>query len=86
MDLAALVPEFLTAIPHDPMSGKLLIYRLRPDGAFLLYSVGLDGRDDGGDPRPGAGGKPGLWEGLDAVWPDAAGAGDGTKAKPPVGQ
>lgn len=68
--LAALIPEFLAVAPGDPMGGNSLSYRPRPNGTFLLYSIGLDGRDDGGDPRPGPGGKPGFWEGLDAVWPD----------------
>lgn len=69
-DLAALAPEFLPAAPRDPMSGNSLLYRLRPDGSFLLYSVGVDGKDDGGDAQPGSGG-PGFWEGRDAVWPAA---------------
>lgn len=33
----------------DPMTGKPFIYRLRADG-FVLYAVGLNGVDDGGDP------------------------------------
>jgi hypothetical protein len=70
--LEALVPEFLPALPYDPMSGKPLCYRLKPDGSFVLYSVGEDGKDDGGDPNPASGAKCGLWEGRDAVWPSAA--------------
>jgi hypothetical protein len=74
-DLEALVPEFLTAVPMDPMSGKPLCYRLNTDGTFVLYSTGEDGVDDGGDPRPRNGGTSyGLWEGRDAVWPVAASA------------
>lgn len=67
--LTDLVPEFLAAEPYDPMSGKPLRYRLQPDGTFLLYSVGDDGVDDGGDATPTAGKRFGLWEGKDAVWP-----------------
>ena len=67
-DLSALVPEFLSAVPYDCMSGAALRYRLRPDGTFLLYSVGEDGRDDGGDPTPSSPGRYDLWEGKDAVW------------------
>jgi hypothetical protein len=48
-DLSMLVPEFLSTVPRDPVDGKLLRYRLNPDGTFLLYSVGEDGKDDGGD-------------------------------------
>src|SRR5262249_40854255 len=67
--LEALVPEFLQSVPRDYMSGLPL--RSKPEGEsqFLLYSGGEDGRDDGGDPTPVAGGKPGLWECRDAVWP-----------------
>jgi hypothetical protein len=70
--LDALVPQFLPAAPYDPMSGKSLCYRLKPDGSFLLYSVGEDGKDDGGDPKPAGGNRYGLWGGRDAVWPMAA--------------
>jgi hypothetical protein len=31
------------------MNGKTLQYHRRGDGTFLLYSVGVDGKDDGGD-------------------------------------
>jgi hypothetical protein len=50
-----LVPTFLPAVPIDFMDGKPLRYKLRSDGDFLLYSVGLDGVDEGGDPRPDGG-------------------------------
>jgi hypothetical protein len=68
--LNALVPDFLAAVPMDPMSGRPLCYRLNADGTFTLYSTGKDGKDDGGDGSPRDGGtKFGLWEGRDAVWP-----------------
>jgi hypothetical protein len=70
--LDELIPDFLAALPADPMSGKQLLYRPDNAGGFVLYSVGLDGKDDGGDPAPAAGNTPGLWEGRDAVWPSAA--------------
>ena len=74
--LAALVPELLPERPRDYMDGKPLRYRLNPDGSFLLYSVGQDGRDDGGDATPtaGAGSKPCLQNGRDLVWPAPASA------------
>jgi hypothetical protein len=68
-NLAALVSEFLASPPIDLMSGKPLGYHLKEDGKFVLYSVGNDGRDDGGDSTGGAKGKFGLWDGHDAVWP-----------------
>ena len=43
----SLVPDYLAAVPIDPYSGRPLVYRRTGDG-YLLYSVGLDGVDDGG--------------------------------------
>ncbi|MCX6925294.1 MAG: hypothetical protein NT154_19100 [Verrucomicrobia bacterium] len=68
-DLKALVPEFLTAVPFDNMSAKSLGYRPQVDGSYVLYSVGDDGKDDGGDPTPLPGTPTGLWGGRDSVWP-----------------
>jgi len=42
-----LAPKYLPAIPDDLFSGKPLIYRLTDNG-YLLYSVGVNGRDDNG--------------------------------------
>ena len=47
--LADLVPEYLTKVPQDPHSGKPLVYRRDAKG-YVLYSVGPDGRDNGGQP------------------------------------
>ena len=71
--LDAVVPAFLNALPFDFMGGHPLRYRLKPDGHYVLYSVGDDGADNGGDPTP-SGGPNGLWAGRDAVWPSPAGA------------
>lgn len=68
--LDKLVPDFLRAVPADYIDGLPLRYRSRADGGFLIYSVGLDCKDDGGDqrapqmdpPRPS----------RDIVWPFAA--------------
>ncbi|MBE0545150.1 MAG: hypothetical protein IH623_27750 [Verrucomicrobia bacterium] len=69
-ELNELVPAFLTAVPNDLMSGQSLRYRRNPDGTFTLYSVGEDGKDDGGDPTPPSPAKIfDLWSGRDAVWP-----------------
>ncbi len=70
-NLLALVPGYLPRLPHDYLSGNLLIYRLNPDETFLLYSVGENGEDDHGDASYRAD-KPNwtdLWAGRDAVWP-----------------
>jgi hypothetical protein len=45
--LDELMPSYLPAVPIDPFSGKPLIYRVQDDG-FVIYSVGPDGKDDGG--------------------------------------
>jgi hypothetical protein len=45
--LDALAPKYLAAVPNDMFSGKALIYRLSEDG-YLLYSVGVNGIDEGG--------------------------------------
>jgi hypothetical protein len=72
-NLNALVPEFLAEIPSDPMDGKPLRYRLNPDGTFLLYSIGRDGVDDGGDPTFVAPAKTLQWQSArDWVWPQPA--------------
>jgi len=64
-NLDALVPQFLDAIPNDVIGGAPLHYRRSTGGTFVLYSVGWNGRDDGGvrgQPFPGTDG--------DWVWPD----------------
>src|SRR5258708_23853024 len=45
-NLNELVPNYLKQIPMDFMDGKPLRYRLKPDGDFLVYSVGEDGVDN----------------------------------------
>ena len=72
--LSALVPEFLPAIPLDPMDGQSLRYRLTGDNSFLLYSVGSDGKDGGGDVRPPNPNSKSLWWTMenDWVWPAPA--------------
>jgi hypothetical protein len=68
--LGPLTPAWLTRQPMDFMDGQPLRYRRLADGRFLLYSVGLDCNDDGGQLRPpsaqvGNSGRPGT----DLVWP-----------------
>jgi len=47
-NLQALAPGFVKSVPPDPFDGKPLRYRKKADG-FVIYAVGEDGRDDGGD-------------------------------------
>jgi len=68
--LSDMVPEFVAAVPDDPMDGKPLRYRLDSDGTYVLYSVGEDGKDDGGDVSPATPSKTATWlQGRDWVWP-----------------
>ena len=60
--LEALVPQFAEKVPHDVIGGQPLKYHRTADGQFVLYSIGWNGKDDGGVP-----GKT-MAEG-DWVWP-----------------
>jgi hypothetical protein len=71
-NLARLAPEFVQAVPVDCMDGHDLRYRLNLDGTYLLYSVGEDGVDNGGDPTPQKGKSHGFFNGRDLVWPRPA--------------
>ena len=68
--LDALVPACIAELPHDIMNGHPYHYQLRPDGTYLLYSVGWNQTDDGGkvvyekDPSTQIDYKEGDW-----VWP-----------------
>ena len=46
--LDALAPQFIEKLPNDIINGQPLHYRLEPNGQFVLYSIGLDEKDDGG--------------------------------------
>jgi hypothetical protein len=71
--LSRLVPEFLQALPRDLVDGQPLRYRLNADGTFLLYSIGENGRDDGGDPAVEHFTRYSDWlDGRDIVWPQVA--------------
>jgi len=69
--LTALVPQFLRELPRDIFDGQPLRYRPGEGGRYLLYSIGKDQRDDGGDPAPLD--KPTrnlhFTNGRDWVWP-----------------
>jgi hypothetical protein len=45
--LEALAPKYLAKVPQDRFSGKPLVYR-PADKGYLLYSVGVNGKDEGG--------------------------------------
>jgi len=70
-DLNALVPEFLPAVPCDPVDGHPLRYRSNGGSTFQLYSIGSDGVDNAGDPT--GSNKVFYWlRGRDWVWPQLA--------------
>ncbi len=65
--LGELTPKYLSSVPVDPHDGKALRYRSVKDGV-IVYSVGPDGIDDGGNIDRAAPTKPGtdlgyqLWD------------------------
>jgi hypothetical protein len=72
--LQSLVPEFLPSAPIDYMDGKAIKYRFEPDNTSVLYSVGEDYKDDGGDSsvQPGKTSTRNIWYRKDFVWPQPA--------------
>jgi len=46
--LNELLPQFIDKLPHDIIGGQPLKYRRTADGQFVLYSVGWNETDDGG--------------------------------------
>jgi hypothetical protein len=64
--LDALAPQFIAAVTRGVIGGQPVHYRRGTGGTFILYSIGWDGRDHGGE-RGSARGKAnadGDW-----VWP-----------------
>lgn len=50
--LLTLSPDFITELPRDIINGQPLKYRRSEDGSFILYSVGWNGSDEGGEVVP----------------------------------
>jgi len=48
--LDALMPRYISQLPHDVITGEPYKYRRTNDGQFILYSVGWNEKDDGGVP------------------------------------
>jgi hypothetical protein len=46
--LGDLTPQFIEKLPHDIIGGQSLKYRRTNDGNFVLYSIGWNEKDDGG--------------------------------------
>ncbi len=49
-NLAELVPAYLDTVPKDPFDGQELRYK-RLEKGYVVYSIGEDGSDDGGEER-----------------------------------
>jgi hypothetical protein len=47
-NLTALVPQFISQLPSDVITGEPLKYRRTDGSQFVLYSVGWNEKDDGG--------------------------------------
>ncbi len=60
--LSKLVGTYLSQLPVDPYSREPLVYYRRRDKKYVLYSVGPNGRDDGGLPHSGEAGDVYLME------------------------
>ena len=70
--LEELVPHYLPAVPLDPMDLQPIRYRRTADGC-LLYGIGPNGKDEGGNPSRAPGKRANSWnDGLDIVWPQVA--------------
>jgi hypothetical protein len=75
--LTELTPDILPAVLLDPIDGNPLRYHKNNDGTYLLYSIGDDGVDNGGDATIDVTGKPSnfYWQNAhsrDWVWPQPA--------------
>ena len=57
-------------MPNDPYSDGPLVYR-RTDESFILYSFGMNLKDDGGKLGLGKDGRPRMWasDGDWIFWP-----------------
>ncbi len=49
--LEDLVPEYAEKVPNDILTGEPYHFRWEDKDHYLLYSVGFDGKDDGGTVR-----------------------------------
>ena len=62
--LGDLVPKYLAKIPTDPFDGKPLRFK-KLDKGYVVYSIGPNGKDDGGVYRSD---KPSQWQILDITF------------------
>ena len=55
--LAELVPDFIGAVPPEPFGAPSFGYRLEEPDRYVLWSLGIDGEDDGGEAGLGRSGQ-----------------------------
>ena len=67
--VAELVPAYLPAVPADWMGGQPLHYERTDNGWFRLWSIGDNGKDDGGVFRKTTSDGSNLGDDLDWPWP-----------------
>lgn len=67
-NLGELRPEWLSTIPDDLFTGAPFKYQRLAKGGFVLYSLGPNGRDDGGEWTPEAKGERKQSDLDDLVW------------------
>jgi hypothetical protein len=67
--LDALNPQYLSTIPPDVTTGQPMKYRRTDGGRFQLYSIGWNGKDDGGKVVMNKDGKAADVTQGDWVWP-----------------
>lgn len=65
--LSELEPQFIQHLPHDIIDGQPLRYQLVNADRFVLYSIGWNGKDDGGKAVLNKSNKQ-AWEDGDYVW------------------
>jgi hypothetical protein len=63
--LEALAPGLMKTVPRDVIGGEPLPYRRTDNGQYLLYSVGWNVKDDGGQVGLG---KSGQWDIQQGDW------------------
>jgi uncharacterized membrane protein len=49
--LAVLAPKFIKELPADPFTGKGLMLKLGKEKGYMVYSVGQNQKDDGGEAK-----------------------------------
>jgi hypothetical protein len=47
--IEALAPRFIEKIPNDVIDGQPLRYRVKAGGNYVIYSIGWNETDDGGE-------------------------------------